>query len=439
MTKVAEVFGELNARWTALIQARPNESFESESGVHPVAMTEAIRHLGAVIAGLEERNLFTSSPELAAAVPTLSARLASASALVNDANGNGLSWLGQQPRFFEDMLFVQATVGALTTKRISLTRDIAKDLEKKGLPELEKVIAAGEAATALLESKRRADESVAALGAAAASASAANEAVQSTAAIASTSIAEIKRLEGESKASAQAAIDAASKAEGTGRAINKLKEDAEAREAALEERVKEVRAQVTLLEEAAKASQQEITAAMRLARDQGLAESFQKRSKSLRTERMIWTFVFVVAVIVLVITAIVFVANLQNLVYEEFVIAFLKKLSIAAPCIWLGWYAARQIGQIAKVQEDYEYKAASALAYQSYKAEAAQDPDPTLRTSLLTHAIATFGENPVRLYADGSSDPVTPTESALKRVTKEQTELVAAIIGLIERAKKAGS
>jgi hypothetical protein len=151
----------------------------------------------------------------------------------------------------------------------------------------------------------------------------------------------------------------------------------------------------------------------------------------------LWTIVFVGAISVLATLSALFVTELVDLTYQTLIIALIRRLALAVPTVWLGWYAARQIGRVARVQEDYEYKAASALAYQAYKGEAALGSDPSLIGLLLKHAIDTFGENPVRLYADGATDPVTPIESMFKNVPAEKIAAVAAaIVDAAERAKK---
>lgn len=81
------------------------------------------------------------------------------------------------------------------------------------------------------------------------------------------------------------------------------------------------------------------------------------------------------------------------------------------------------------MQEDYEYKAASALAFQSYKDEAKLGGDPELEKKLLEHAIKTFGENPVRLYENHLTEPVSPLQAAIKELPPEKIAAILAAVG----------
>src|SRR5690606_29078244 len=115
--------------------------------------------------------------------------------------------------------------------------------------------------------------------------------------------------------------------------------------------------------------------------------------------------------------------------YENLTVYLLQKIGLAAPLIWLGWYSARQVGRISRVQEDYEYKAASALAFQSYKEEVKLGGDPEMEKKLLEIAIRTFGENPVRLYENHASEPVTPLQAAIKELPPEKIAAILAVMG----------
>jgi hypothetical protein len=125
----------------------------------------------------------------------------------------------------------------------------------------------------------------------------------------------------------------------------------------------------------------------------------------------------------------VFTIELSAMTYEAAAVLFLRKIGLVAPVVWLGWYSARQVGRISRVQEDYEYKAASALAFQAYKEEARLGGDPEMEKKLLDHAIRTFGDNPVRLYENHTSEPVTPLQAAIKELPPEKIAAILAAVG----------
>lgn len=116
-----------------------------------------------------------------------------------------------------------------------------------------------------------------------------------------------------------------------------------------------------------------------------------------------------------------FVVDISKLEYQTLIVALLRRAALAAPMIWMGWYAAKQVGRLNRVQEDYEYKAATALAFESYKKEVADIEDNDLMRDLLKKTIDNFGDNPVRLYEHASKDSATPSEDLLKKLESDGT------------------
>jgi len=151
-------------------------------------------------------------------------------------------------------------------------------------------------------------------------------------------------------------------------------------------------------------------------RRQGLAKAFSERATGIFRERIIWLTVFAVAVGGLALTAIRFALTLEALTYEALLVALLRRVALAAPMIWLGWYAAKQLGRLSRVQEDYEYKAATALAFESYRNEVKDSNDDALMSDLLKTTITNFGDNPVRLYEHAAKDSASPTDDLLSQL-----------------------
>lgn len=48
---------------------------------------------------------------------------------------------------------------------------------------------------------------------------------------------------------------------------------------------------------------------------------------------------------------------------------FIGVLLSASPWVWLGWFCVRQLGQMTRIQQDYEFKTATALAFEAHKRE----------------------------------------------------------------------
>jgi hypothetical protein len=65
---------------------------------------------------------------------------------------------------------------------------------------------------------------------------------------------------------------------------------------------------------------------------------------------------------------------------------------------------------------DYQYKSASALAYESYRQTVTDAGDDQLKQQLLSFAIRSFGENPTHYYDSAKNESSSPFESLLDRV-----------------------
>ncbi|HAS6975177.1 TPA: hypothetical protein I7297_12415 [Vibrio parahaemolyticus] len=78
-------------------------------------------------------------------------------------------------------------------------------------------------------------------------------------------------------------------------------------------------------------------------------------------------------------------------------ISFLTKIPIVAPFIWIAWSNSQRNNYLIRIQEDYAFKYASAMAFEGYKKQV-QEADEDLQHRLLTLAIENMGSNPIRLF-----------------------------------------
>jgi hypothetical protein len=101
---------------------------------------------------------------------------------------------------------------------------------------------------------------------------------------------------------------------------------------------------------------------------------------------------------------------------EEFSFRLVRMLSLATPGIWIAWIASRKVSALNRVFTDYQYKSASALAYESYRQTVTDAGDDQLKQQLLSFAIRSFGENPTHYYDSAKNESSSPFESLLDRV-----------------------
>jgi hypothetical protein len=168
------------------------------------------------------------------------------------------------------------------------------------------------------------------------------------------------------------------------------------------------------------ATNQRLTKALQSAQMEGLAGSFTKSALDTATEIGKEQSRFERALLYLALVAVLGLIFEMSVglpkTTEEFVFRVVRALSLAAPGIWIAWAAARRLGALNRVYSDYQYKSASALAYESYRQTVADAGDDELKKQLLAFAIRAFGENPTRYYDLSASEPNTPGESWIGKI-----------------------
>ena len=168
------------------------------------------------------------------------------------------------------------------------------------------------------------------------------------------------------------------------------------------------------------ATHERLTLALRDAQMEGLAGSFTRMANT--TEKIIKgeqgrfdkALVYLVVVGIL---ALVFEFSYGfSRTAEEFSFRLVRTLSLAAPGIWIAWIASRKLSALNRVFTDYQYKSASALAYESYRQTVADASSDELKQQLLAFAIRSFGENPTHYFDTAKSEAVSPLDSWLDRL-----------------------
>ena len=167
-----------------------------------------------------------------------------------------------------------------------------------------------------------------------------------------------------------------------------------------------------------KQTQSRLTKALQSAQMEGLAGSFT--TMSLKTETSIQQTQkrFDSALLyLLLIGALAVIFEIQNgfaKTAEEFAFRLIRMLSLATPGIWIAWIASRKLSALNRVFTDYQYKSASALAYESYRQTVNDSGNDELKQQLLAFAIRSFGENPTHYYESAKNEASSPFESVMQ-------------------------
>lgn len=424
MSKSSDALTSLLANWDQLKKQRPTESDFTPHGyplVNYETMDELFARWNATLNILDEKGYWSTSPEMAVADAPLATIINDLSGLINSARNNGISWM-LSSRFLDVSNNIQQQLSALTRRQTSVNKEMAKLLAARSAESADVITKAARSAKQIIDLGKVAEENAARI-------TATTMSLESTNTLVDSINSDLAML---AKAASENASTVSNEKEAVTRLMNEIntqKQQALVREIELTNRAASLDKQINDIQNKTTAAYESVTKALRAARNQGLAASFQDRSTTLRTERFIWVAIFLLAVSGLITLAIHFSTAMDVFTYEALIVNLLRKIGLAAPVVWIGWYSARQVGRISRVQEDYEYKAASALAFLSYKDEAKLGGDEEMHKKLLGHAINTFGENPVRLYEDHANDPVSPIQAAIKELPPEKIAQILAAVG----------
>lgn len=423
MSKTTDALSAVATNWEQLKEQRPSEGDFAAHGF-PLSYSgidEIFEKWRKTLSLLDEKGYWNTTPEFAIADGPLAALMNNINGMLINAKSQGIGWL-LSTGFMDVVHNFQFQLSVLTQKQASVSREVAKLLEEKGAESIELILSAAEAAKSVIGLRKQAFEDAQKI------AETSTE-VEDASILAESTTRKLSDLANE--ASSDATSVGAQKRE-----VERLLQVAAETLASsidqqnvLKAKALDVDEVLEKTDELAKGAIESVKQALRAVRDQGLAKSFQDRSNKLRHERTLWTTAFAASAVFLLALAVAFASDLETMTYESLVVHLLRKIGLAAPLVWLGWYSARQVGRISRVQEDYEYKAASALAFQAYKEEANVGGDPELTKRLLEHAIKTFGENPVRLYEHHQNEPVTPVQAAIKELPPEKIAAILAAIG----------
>lgn len=146
-----------------------------------------------------------------------------------------------------------------------------------------------------------------------------------------------------------------------------------------------------------------------------MAASFLTRKNELQKPIHLWIFIFIISILALTITGLYFI---QPSIDSKEWYTVLTKLPLTIPIVWLGWFSARQFGFTSRLQEDYAYKVASAMAFEGYKREATET-DPELKKKLLDTAINHLAENPLRIF-NGDHNHGSPLHELFGQLSKDK-------------------
>lgn len=265
--------------WEGLKKQRPSEHDFTPFGYSNLTyehLDQVFARWTTVFDALDAKGTWMTSPEAALADRPIANMLTDLTGMVNGAMNNGVNWMVASG-FVQKVLDVQTQVTNLSSRRISISRELAKDLATKGQDEIERILAAEQAARQIAELTDKVTGDA--------------EAVQRDASVIALALKNTKSLTDE-LAGLQTKVESAAESveenqEEIGAAlksISELQATAEERDEKLRKYVDETNEKLHAMQAKADEGFESVTKALRAARDQGLAGAFQSRSNSVMTQ-----------------------------------------------------------------------------------------------------------------------------------------------------------
>lgn len=421
--------GTLVKSWEELRKQRPTESDFSQwgySGVKAEDIDGLLESWHEEIEVAVTRTRAAEPPEERIIDSTLSKLTRETRPHVDNAKNNGMGWLMQNTPFMSNMSSMASQLMVVLAKRSDLRKGLLKiassnlndeimsvekvaPLAQQIIRHHEKIAEQSEAVEAAVKKSQETSDELATVK---------GKALEDQIAVA-TLLASANQDQEDMKKHADTLASLIESSQAILDGITKQKSDADGQIA-------------TGTELLAKANEQ-LTKALQDINRQGLAGAFDVQAKHIAEERTKWVLAFGAAIGWLIWVAYHIVDTASGSGTGPFdPMSFLRGVPLAAPGIWLGWLAARQIGNLARVQQDYAYKASTAIAFEGYKKEIASANDQALSKQLLETAVRNFGDNPVRLH-ERSADQGHPLESLLEKI--KDAEIRSFIIELLKARK----
>lgn len=432
---------QLYVRWKSLEQARPSEMDFTPFG-YPTVKGSHFHNVflrwSETLAATITKAKSNNEDESQVADAVLTRLFRDTKSHIDGAHGNGLGWLLPSTPFLQLVAEIQTFMTQYVERRIVLRKELLKFAETKLSTELLTVEKAAPLAESIISQQAQIMQDTELVDDAKLICETIRGELEVLKSSAEAEMVKLKeRWEESSTEIAQLAKDAVA-ATTESQSIN---DDLQKTLTTTKDVLNVVQAQVAKSDASIQAgevliaqSNQKLTKALADINRQALAGAFDKQARNVNSERLVWVYLFLGAIGWLLGVGVYLTKDLDPKAIFDYHNLF-RALPFVAPAIWLGWLSARQAGLLARIHQDYAYKAATAVAFEGYKKEAATD-DALLR-QLLETTIRNFGENPIRIY-NKSDDHVMPIEQLIATVKDDSTW--ARIVDLLKALKpgKAG-
>jgi F0F1-type ATP synthase membrane subunit b/b' len=337
---------------------------------------------------------------------------------VDAASGNGMAWMIQSSPFLQRIGEAQVAMAPVIERRFRVRKEVVQFAQSQMIGNIVAVERAAPIAQSLVDTQKSIEDQAESVAESLTQATAAKEKAVDEAGLVTQSLEHVRALASqgdEAKPGFDTTVADATRL--LGEATKALEEVGAFRESA-DQTLGEGKTLIAQANEKLRKALADITR-------QALSDSFAAKAHSLGWERRGWMGGFLIAIAWLGWVAF-HVAALPpsggpstGAISPSLWTNLLRAIPFVLPGVWLGWLSAKNAGLTARVQQDYAYKVATALAFQGYKNEVEALKDEALAKQLMEIAIRNFGENPIRIY-EGRTEEGHPLEQ-LKSIFKDKS------------------
>ena len=152
-----------------------------------------------------------------------------------------------------------------------------------------------------------------------------------------------------------------------------------------------------------------------------MAQSFLARKTELDTpikDSALWRNIGLVAMSIIIFIILLLELNQNSFDYFR----FFSRLPVVMPLLWLVWSNSQRNNHLVRVQEEYAYKAAVAIAFEGYQRKVDEINDVDLKKLLLELSVTNMGNNPVNLFDKNTKNSPFEIDKFIEKFLNRNSE-----------------
>ena len=152
-----------------------------------------------------------------------------------------------------------------------------------------------------------------------------------------------------------------------------------------------------------------------------MAQSFLARKKELDTpieNSAVWRNIGLLAMSIIIL--IILASEWEQNSFDYF--RFFSRLPVVMPLLWLVWSNSQRNNHLVRVQEEYAYKAAVAIAFEGYQRKVDEINDVDLKKLLLELSVTNMGNNPVNLFDKNTKNSPFEIDKIIEKFLNRNSE-----------------